>query len=272
MFRNLMNWKSILLAIALGLSALGSATMPAAAWPGHTFGGMSPAVIPHIGGGAVSKTITGVNPVIPVPKPQTPSPIVSKNVGDLGNRIVNLPDPPKSNSGPLVSKNVGDLGNRIVQIPQPPTPPTPPKPPLPNCKGPNGECCPPNAMCCPPGGCGGGGGGGGKPGKDDDDKDHHPVVVIPIPAPPVMVQNPVYAQPPVYARQQPVAVTQQPVVQQPVAQTAVAAPNAAAAEPCNCLTKQYLDDGSVVFRDLCTHEAAMATQAELRAEAEAAAR
>jgi hypothetical protein len=28
----------------------------------------------------------------------------------------------------------------------------------------------------------------------------------------------------------------------------------------------------VVFRDLCTHEAAMATQAELRAEAEAAAR
>jgi len=48
--------------------------------------------------------------------------------------------------------------------------------------------------------------------------------------------------------------------------------NTAAAQPCNCLTKQYLDDGSVLFRDICTREAAMATQAELQAQSQTAAR
>jgi hypothetical protein len=38
--------------------------------------------------------------------------------------------------------------------------------------------------------------------------------------------------------------------------------------PCNCLTKRYLDDGSVLFTDLCTQEQAMATPAELRAQAQ----
>lgn len=46
--------------------------------------------------------------------------------------------------------------------------------------------------------------------------------------------------------------------------TRVSAPSA----PCNCLTKRYLDDGSVVFADICTREQAMATPAELRAQAE----
>ena len=45
---------------------------------------------------------------------------------------------------------------------------------------------------------------------------------------------------------------------------AVAGPNGpapmAATEPCNCLTKQYLDDGSVLFRDICTKEAAVAAR------------
>ena len=40
--------------------------------------------------------------------------------------------------------------------------------------------------------------------------------------------------------------------------------------PCNCLTKQYLQDGSVLFSDLCTKEQAMATPAELQAQAQAA--
>jgi hypothetical protein len=39
---------------------------------------------------------------------------------------------------------------------------------------------------------------------------------------------------------------------------------------CNCLTKEYLEDGSVVFKDLCTKEAAMATPAELKAQAQGA--
>lgn len=38
---------------------------------------------------------------------------------------------------------------------------------------------------------------------------------------------------------------------------------------CNCLTKEYLQDGSVVFKDLCTKEAAMATPEELKAQASA---
>jgi hypothetical protein len=38
--------------------------------------------------------------------------------------------------------------------------------------------------------------------------------------------------------------------------------------PCTCLTKQYLADGSVLFRDVCTKETAMATPDQLRAQAQ----
>jgi hypothetical protein len=38
------------------------------------------------------------------------------------------------------------------------------------------------------------------------------------------------------------------------------------AGPCNCLIKKYLDDGSVLFKDVCTKEAAMATPDELKAQ------
>jgi hypothetical protein len=41
------------------------------------------------------------------------------------------------------------------------------------------------------------------------------------------------------------------------AQVAMGAPQAAA-EPCNCLTKQNLPDGSVLFQDICTKESAIA--------------
>src|SRR5262249_45937042 len=44
---------------------------------------------------------------------------------------------------------------------------------------------------------------------------------------------------------------------QPMASTAQA--------PCNCLTKEYLQDGSVLFKDLCTKEAAILTVEEMRA-------
>jgi hypothetical protein len=43
------------------------------------------------------------------------------------------------------------------------------------------------------------------------------------------------------------------------------------AAPCTCLTKQYLDDGSVLFRDICTKEAAIETPAQRAAQAQAAA-
>ena len=49
----------------------------------------------------------------------------------------------------------------------------------------------------------------------------------------------------------------------PVAAPAMAVPQSAptpqaAAEPCNCLTKQTLPDGSVLFQDICTKESAIA--------------
>jgi hypothetical protein len=45
-----------------------------------------------------------------------------------------------------------------------------------------------------------------------------------------------------------------PVVTQAVA-TQAAAP---AAPNCNCLTKEYTQDGNVLFKDICTNEAAAA--------------
>jgi hypothetical protein len=62
-----------------------------------------------------------------------------------------------------------------------------------------------------------------------------------------------------------IAGDQTPVVVDPVSVDAVTA-----TAPCNCLTKQYLDDGSVLFTDLCTKEAAKATPDELRAQAQGA--
>lgn len=55
----------------------------------------------------------------------------------------------------------------------------------------------------------------------------------------------------------------------PVAVNAVVGVDTVVASgPCNCLTKQYLDDGSVLFKDICTKEAAMATPEELKAQAQ----
>jgi len=51
--------------------------------------------------------------------------------------------------------------------------------------------------------------------------------------------------------------------------TATNASAVATTAPCNRLTKQYLDDGSVLFQDLRTKEAAMATPDESRAQAQA---
>jgi hypothetical protein len=55
----------------------------------------------------------------------------------------------------------------------------------------------------------------------------------------------------------------------PVA-TVIVNPAAVVTQTCNCLTKQYLDDSSVLFNDICTKEAAMATPADLKAQKAAA--
>jgi len=51
----------------------------------------------------------------------------------------------------------------------------------------------------------------------------------------------------------------------------IAAPLAAPVQRtdnCNCLTKQYLPDGAVLFTDVCTKEEALATPEQLKAQAE----
>ena len=85
-----------------------------------------------------------------------------------------------------------------------------------------------------------------------------PVVVV---APPAVYQAPV----PVYQAPIPV-VTATNTAQAPVYQAP--RPNVATTStaPCNCLTKQYLDDGSVLFQDICTKETALATPDQLRAQ------
>jgi hypothetical protein len=45
-------------------------------------------------------------------------------------------------------------------------------------------------------------------------------------------------------------------------------PTTPAQAPCTCLTKRYLDDGSVLFTDVCTKEQALATPDELKAQAQ----
>ena len=50
---------------------------------------------------------------------------------------------------------------------------------------------------------------------------------------------------------------------------AYAATTTVRSAPCNCLTKEYLQDGSVLFKDLCTKEAAILAVEEMRAKAQA---
>jgi hypothetical protein len=54
-----------------------------------------------------------------------------------------------------------------------------------------------------------------------------------------------------------------------VGATAVATvPPAAPAQACTCLTKTYLADGSVQFKDICTTEMAIATPDQVGAQAQ----
>lgn len=148
-------------------------------------------------------------------------------------------------SGGQFHKPIGEFGNKPVEAGHGPVM-NPNHPPIhicplysPECKG------PPRANPNPPAG-----------GHGAVVINRPPVIVA---APPVVVAAPL----PVIAQPQPVYAAR-PMQRQ--APSTSANPTVASDEPCNCLTKQYLQDGSVVFRDLCTHEAAMATQADLQAQ------
>jgi len=56
----------------------------------------------------------------------------------------------------------------------------------------------------------------------------------------------------------------------PAIRSFAGAPVQRTADTCSCLTKDYLPDGSVMFKDLCTKEAAVASPNDVRAQAGAA--
>ncbi len=255
MSRTAITRKSVLVTIALGLAGLGSTTMPAAAFsPFIHASSITPQVFPHQGGSIGSQVIGS-----PIQKPQLPaapttgaasqklgspyqkgpvpmsgsassSSIISQTIGN--NQQVKVPMPAPSSPGPIASQTIG---SQPLKVPMPTSNPSlPPVPPIPHCEAlPGCRPYPP----IPNGG---------------------PNVSINVP--PVVIERPaVIERQPVVIAQQPVPVpSQAPVTQAP----------AAAGEPCNCLTKQYLNDGSVLFRDVCSREAAIASPADLKAQAQ----
>ena len=236
--------KSVLVAIALGLSGLASTSMPAAASPFSQFihdSPMSTQVIPHQGGPIGSQIGGNV-----IQKPQVPTPVTSGAASQKPGSITQKGPVPMSgsaSSSPYISQTVGNQPLKVPMATNPPLPPcmvTQTCKPIPPCEA----GCHPNP---PPASTG-------------------PNVSINIGRPPVvygsapiaMAPTPMVAQQPVMIPRQPAAVQSQPV--------AAAAP--AAAEPASCLSKQYLNDGSALFRDNCTGEAAIATPAQLQAQAQ----
>ena len=67
--------------------------------------------------------------------------------------------------------------------------------------------------------------------------------------PPVIVHKPIIVHKPVIVRY--------PVIRTVPVAYAVSRPVRAVAGPCTCLTKQYTPEGAVVFKDICTNEAAI---------------
>jgi hypothetical protein len=294
MSRSSITRKTSLLTIALGLTALGSAIVPAAAVPGiHPL----TSVLPHPAAGLGSTKLGGLKQAVPVSGPTGSKVIGNINypakvtgqqppaAGPTGSKVIGsitpkVTGPTTTGAGPIISKTIGDVDSPVKVIGQGPII----KPigvMLPPGQKPNGggvdNICPFNKFKCPP--APGGTGGGNTPaGPTTGNTTTGPMTGANPPMPGgvpmgpvgggghISLQLPPVAIDPPY-QTQPVAVAPQPVVVQAptnVVSTTTAAP---VAEPCSCLTKQYLADGSALFRDLCTKEAAIATPAELRAQA-----
>jgi hypothetical protein len=240
--------KASLLATALGLAALGSTLTPAAArlpsLPAKTAPGASlhPGIV-HLPTGAPVAPGASLHPgIIHLPTGAPVAPGASLHPGNahvLPGEVAQIP--------PGASTKPGKLKEPL---------------PLPPVAGGNGidNICPFNPSKCPPKGPAGSGTPSNPPSGSGSTYPSGGPSYPSGGAGPVAVLAP-----------QPVFQAPQPVYQPPshVVTATSAAPTAT--EPCNCLTKQYLDDGSVLFRDICTKEAAMATPDQLRAQAQGAA-
>jgi len=251
--------KSGLLATALGFVALGSTMMPAAALPSHLASlsarvpSYSPA--PSSSHHAVS-SVANLKPLLVGPSTSAANHSVSE-ISHLPPRVM---EPTNSGAGHPVSE-ISHLPPRIME----PTAPGAGKKVAGTLQKPTHleEPIPAGAFD-PPSNPPGGGGGNPPPAPQNPGKPSMPggypsggMGPVVISAPPVVFQAPGT-----------VITARNPVATRTTATTATTA-TAAATEPCNCLTKQYLDDGSVLFRDLCTKEAAIATPAELKAQTNA---
>jgi hypothetical protein len=238
------------LAIALNAATLVSVTAPAAALPQQVFGGN-----PHI--------LAEMHPTTSMQPSQDASHALGpKNIPGLPPKILTGPSTTTVGKSEIPVPKMPasertSVGNLREPIPQGPTPPIP-QPPV-------GHGCEAGGTACRPDG---GSSGGGKSGGGDTSK----VFVVSTPTgmipTPVVVQNrPILVAPrlavPPRAAEPPQTSSEPP--------TPATDPSNTPAEPCKCLVKQYLDDGSVLFRDVCTHEAAVATKAELQAQAAATA-
>jgi hypothetical protein len=178
---------------------------------------------------------------VPMSGSASSSPYISQTIGN--NQQVKVPMTSVPATGSIASQTIG---NQQLKVPMATNPPLPPCMVTQTCKviPPCEAGCNPNL---PPPSTG-------------------PNLSINIVRPPVVYgsapiaipQAPMIAQQPVIASRQPAAGPSQPV--------ATAAP--VASEPASCLSKQYLNDGSALFRDNCTGEAAIATPAQLQAEAQ----
>lgn len=254
--------KSTVLTIALSLSAIGSAIVPAAAYPFGMGGSQSHYLgnhAPSAGGGSPSGRWT---------------PSASSNWGGYGGNggAIKVPSSPGTVSNTRPGPGPGgwpaggsQASNGAGSKPMPDK----------DC-GISGRLCGGSQSGNYPSGSGsqsgnypsGGAQSGGYPsgGNYPSGGGYRPN--WPNRYPPVIVEE---RQPVVYVRPQPVVVAAPaapvaPVVAAPVVAAPVAAAAPAASAPCNCLTKEYQNDGSVVFHDLCTREAAIATQADLQAQ------
>jgi hypothetical protein len=222
--------KSTLLAVAFGVATLGtSGTLSSA----YALGGLGSGALSKLGaapGAGSSAGSSGGHTIFGMKIPSV-TPSTTVKFPNAGPKILATPNPTNPGVGPKVG------GIDKLKLPplggigsKIPTLPPPPPPPPPQ-----------------------------KTGDHDHDRDHDhdhpwggtgPVVVV---APPTTV------------------VDQPTTVVAPRLVTSRYAPisRAAATEPCNCLTKQYLADGSVVFQDICTKEAAIANPAALNAQVQA---
>ncbi len=276
MSRSTLTPRSTLLTIALGLTALGSATIPAAASPGVHLPSLTSA-LPQPAAGLGSTKIGGSKQAVPVSEPTG-----SKIIGTIKSPVKVIEPPPPA-AGPTGSKVIGSITPKVIGQATTGNGPIYKGPMgvmLPPGQKQNGgidNVCPFNKFKCPP--APGGTGGGNTPaGPTTGNTPAGPTTGANPPMPgsgpmwpvggggQISLQLPPVTIAPPY-QTQPVAVAPQPVVVQAptnVVRTTTVTP---AAEPCNCLTKQYLADGSALFQDLCTKEAAIATPADLKAQA-----